>query len=206
MENPEQIGPDTKPDWFPRRLGLSGSEPTPMSPKSDNTEEFVHELTRSQGDLFYFIRALCGDPHAAADIRQAVNMILWRKRAKFRPGTSFKNWAFRIAQLEVKSYLRSRKRDRSVTFDADLLDCFAAELPATVDELPERRLALAECLKKLTQKDGELIRHHYWSAGSLEALARATDRSVGTLKARLFQLRASLRRCIQGQLDVNQTS
>ncbi len=191
----------TKPGGFPERVSLSGSPPPSMNPQGDNTEEFVHELTRCQGDLFYFIRALCGDAHAAADIRQAVNMILWRKREKFRPGTSFKNWAFRIAQLEVKSYLRGRKRDRSVAFDADLLDCFAAELPATIDELPERRRALAECLKKLTQKDSELIRHHYWSAGSLESLARATDRSVGTLKARLFQLRASLRRCIQGQLD-----
>ncbi len=176
-----------------------------MNPQEDSIEEFVHELTRSQNDLFFFIRALCGDAHAAADIRQAVNMILWRKREKFRPGTSFKNWAFRIAQLEVKSYLRQRKNSRVVTFDADLIECFAEELPATIDELPERRLALAECLKKLTPKDDELIRHHYWSGGTLANLARATERSVGTLKARLFQLRSSLRQCIRGQLRLKQT-
>lgn len=171
-----------------------------MRPEKDNTEDFVHELTSSQSDLFYFIRALCGDPHAAADIRQAVNMILWRKRDKFKPGTSFKNWSFRVAQLEVKSYLRQQKKSKLMTFDGDLLDCFAAELPDSIDELPERRRALGECLKKLTPKDDELIRHHYWSGGSLATLARATDRSVGTLKARLFQLRASLRRCIRNQL------
>lgn len=171
-----------------------------MAKEPDNTEEFVSELTRCQSDLFFFIRALCGDTHAAADIRQAVNMILWRKREKFRPGTSFKSWAFRIAQFEVKTYLRKQKNDKVVSFDADLLDCIATELPATVDELPERRLALASCLEKLTPKDTELIRHHYWSGGTLSALATATDRSVGTLKARLFQLRSSLRRCIQSQL------
>jgi RNA polymerase sigma-70 factor (ECF subfamily) len=176
-----------------------------MNPQEDSTEEFVHELTRSQNDLFFFIRALCGDAHAAADIRQAVNMILWRKREKFRPGSSFKNWAFRIAQLEVKSYLRQRKNSRVVTFDAELIECFAEELPATIDELPERRLALAECLKKLTPKDDELIRHHYWSGGTLATLARATERSVGTLKARLFQLRSSLRQCIRGQLRLKQS-
>lgn len=176
-----------------------------MNPQEDSTEEFVHELTRSQNDLFFFIRALCGDAHAAADIRQAVNMILWRKREKFRPGSSFKNWAFRIAQLEVKSYLRQRKNSRVVTFDAELLECFAEELPATIDELPERRLALAECLKKLTPKDDELIRHHYWSGSTLATLARATERSVGTLKARLFQLRGSLRQCIRGHLRLKQS-
>ncbi|WP_193213933.1 sigma-70 family RNA polymerase sigma factor [Luteolibacter marinus] len=176
-----------------------------MDSKEDSIEEFVHELTRSQNDLFYFIRALCGDAHAAADIRQAVNMILWRKREKFKPGTSFKNWAFRVAQLEVKSYLRQRKKSKLMSFDGDLLDCFASELPATIDEFPERRTALLECLKKLTPKDDELIRHHYWSGGSLATLARATERSVGTLKARLFQLRGSLRKCIRGQLNLKES-
>lgn len=168
--------------------------------KPEAFEEFVQELTNCQSDLFFFIRALCGDPHAAADIRQAVNMILWRKRAKFKPGTSFKNWAFRVAQLEVKTYLRKKSREKVVHFDADLLDSFAAEMPEVIDELPERRNALVECLDNLTPKDEELIRHHYWSSGSLVTLARATDRSVGTLKARLFQLRASLRQCIQKKL------
>lgn len=177
-----------------------------MDRNDDSLEEFVHELTRCQGDLFYFIRALCGDPHAAADIRQAVNMVLWRKREKFRSGTSFKNWAFRIAQLEVMTYLRRKKKERTVNFDADLVECFASEMPAVIDELPERRMALVECLKKLTPKDDELIRHHYWSGGSLEALARATERSVGTLKARLFQLRGNLRRCIRVQLSPGEAS
>jgi RNA polymerase sigma-70 factor (ECF subfamily) len=171
-----------------------------MSKDSESTEQFVHELTRCQSDLFFFIRALCGDSHAAADIRQAVNMILWRKREKFQIGTSFKSWAFRIAQFEVKTYLRKQRKDRAVSFDADLLNCLANELPATIDDLAERRLALATCLEKLTPKDRELIHHHYWSGGTLHALATATDRSVGTLKARLFQLRASLRRCIQAQI------
>lgn len=171
-----------------------------MPPEKDSLDEFVQELTNCQSDLFFFIRALCGDPHAAADIRQAVNVILWRKREKFRPGSSFKSWAFRIAQLEVKSYMRKARREKVMAFDEDLLDCVASELPEVIDELPERRVALSDCLSKLTPKDDELIRHHYWSSGSLEMLARATDRSVGTLKARLFQLRASLRRCIQKKL------
>jgi RNA polymerase sigma-70 factor (ECF subfamily) len=171
-----------------------------MGRDKDNTEEFVQELTLCQSDLFFFIRALCGDPQAAADIRQVVNVILWRKREKFQPGTSFKSWAFRIAQLEVKTHLRKQRKDRSMQFDPEMIECFAEELPEVLDELPERRAALAVCLKNLTRKDDELIRHRYWSGGSLERLAQATNRSVGTLKARLFQLRASLRRCIQSQL------
>ena len=172
-----------------------------MTQGSDNIDEFVQELTRYQVDLFYFIRALTGDMHAAYDIRQMVNMVLWKKREKYRPGSSFKNWAFHIAQLEVKGYLRKQRRSRVIAFDHKLLDLFATEFVEATNDLPERRQALSNCLSKVTAKDEELLRHRYWAGGSLETLARNTQRSVGTLKARLFQLRASLRRCIEAQLQ-----
>lgn len=162
----------------------------------DDVDGFVQELTSCQDDLILFIRTLCGDFHQAADIRQEVNMVLWRKRSKFTPGTSFRSWAYRIAHLEVKHSFRTGKRSRITLLDPELLDCFVEEVPAVLDELPERRLALAGCMERLTPKDSELLRHRYWSESTLEALAVATDRSVGTLKARLFQLRTALRVCI----------
>lgn len=166
----------------------------------DDVDGFVQELTGCQDDLILFIRTLCGDFSLAADIRQEVNMVLWRKRAKFTPGTSFRSWAYRIAHFEVKAYFRRSKRDRVVSLDPELLDCFVTELPALPDELPERRRALAGCMQRLTPKDQELIQHRYWSEFTLETLATRTNRSVGTLKARLFQLRTALRHCIRERL------
>lgn len=173
----------------------------PTETETENIEEFVRELTQHQVDIFYFIRSLTGDMHVAMDIRQAVNMVLWKKRDKFRPGTSFKNWAFQIAQFEVKLHRRKVRRSNKFAFDERLLDLFSQEYPAVVDELPERRQALSICLGKITPKDEQLLHHRYWSSGTLESLAEQTQRSVGTLKARLHQLRASLRRCIEGQLQ-----
>lgn len=170
------------------------------APEIDDVDGFVQELTSCQDDLILFIRTICGDFHLAADIRQEVNMVLWRKRRKFTPGTNFRSWAYRIAHLEVKNSFRQTKRRRVSSLDPELLDLFAGELSASLDELPDRRLALAGCMERLTPKDHELIRHRYWSEGSLEALATSTDRSVGTLKARLFQLRSALRLCISERL------
>lgn len=171
----------------------------PENPK--DLDDFVEELTRHQMELIYFIRTLVGDIHAAMDIRQAVNMVMWRKRSKYQSGTNFRGWAFRIAHFEVKKYLRSQRRSRTVAFDEKLLDLFAEEFEPVVDELPERRSALSRCIAKLTAKDLELLRHRYWSDQPLDLLASNTNRSVGTLKARLHQLRASLRFCIEKQLQ-----
>ncbi len=127
-------------------------------------------------------------------------MVLWRKRGKFTPGTNFRSWAYRIAHIEVKNYFRQSKRRPVTALDPELLDCFAAELPESLDELPERRQALQGCMELLTPKDHELIRHRYWTEGSLEILATSSERSIGTLKARLFQLRTALRLCISERL------
>lgn len=170
------------------------------SPEIDDVDGFVQELTRCQDDLVVFIRTLCGDFHLAADIRQEVNMVLWRKRRKFTSGTSFRNWAYRIAHLEVKAHFRQAKRKQTTAIEPELIDLFAEELPLALNDLPERRKALVGCMEHLTVKDHELIRHRYWSEGSLETLATSTGRSVGTLKARLFQLRTALRLCISERL------
>jgi RNA polymerase sigma-70 factor (ECF subfamily) len=177
-----------------------------MTHGDETIDEFVQELTRYQVDLFYFIRALTGDMHAAYDIRQSVNMVLWNKRENYQSGSSFKAWSFKIAQYEVKEYLRKQKASRIISFDQKLLELFADEFIEATDELAERRQALSTCLKKVTPKDGELLRHRYWSGASLEELAHDTKRSVGTLKARLFQLRAALRRCIDDQLQLDASS
>lgn len=166
----------------------------------DDIDGFVQELTACQDDLILFIRTICGDFHLAADIRQEVNLVLWRKRRKFTPGTSFRSWAYRIAHFEVKHAHRSGKRDRMNSLEPELLDYFAAELPEILDELPERRNALTKCMERLTPRDHELLRHRYWSQHSLESLASIRERSVGTLKARLFQLRTALRLCIAERL------
>src|SRR6478752_4764021 len=119
----------------------------------DDVDGFVQELTGCQDDLILFIRTLCGDFNLAADLRQEVNMVLWRKRDKFTPGTSFRSWAYRIAHFEVKAHFRQTKRGRVDSLDPELLDCFAAELPEAIGELPERRQALAGCMEHLTPKD-----------------------------------------------------
>ena len=169
-------------------------------PEIADVEGFVRELTGCQDDLLLFIRTLCVDFHLAADIRQEVNMVLWRKRGKFTAGTSFRSWAYRIAHFEVKASRRKSARQPVTALDPELLDCFAVELVAALDQLPERRQALVGCMERLTPKDHGLLRQRYWSGGSLEALATASGRSVGTLKARLFQLRSALRLCIRKRL------
>ena len=55
-------------------------------PTQDPTEHFIQSLTESQNRLYGYIYSLVGDHHAAADVLQECNLVLWRKFGEFREG------------------------------------------------------------------------------------------------------------------------
>ncbi len=66
-----------------------------------DSEPFVRLMTEHQGRLFAYVYSLLGNPDAANDVLQEVNVVLWRDSKEFRPGTNFKAWSFRIAHFQV---------------------------------------------------------------------------------------------------------
>lgn len=70
--------------------------------------DFVRLLTQYQPDIFVYIRSLLANPHEAADVLQDANVVLWEKREQFKPGTSFRGWAFQIAKFKVLQHIGRR--------------------------------------------------------------------------------------------------
>jgi RNA polymerase sigma-70 factor (ECF subfamily) len=167
---------------------------------ADCDDDFDGHLVAVQASLLAYLRSLTGDIHDALDLRQLVNLVLWRKRDCFRHGTDFKSWAFRVAFFEAKN---SRRKGAGVCL-IPLHDRLFESLPAGDDaqgnEHPERAMALSKCLGRVRERDMELLRHRYWSGDSLESFAARKHCSVGTLKARLHQIRAGLRQSIDAEL------
>ncbi|MDF1745393.1 MAG: sigma factor, partial [Gimesia sp.] len=47
--------------------------------QSDNTEQFVQQLTENQNRLYGYVYSLLGDHSRAEDVLQETNLVLWRK-------------------------------------------------------------------------------------------------------------------------------
>jgi RNA polymerase sigma-70 factor (ECF subfamily) len=169
------------------------------SEKADS-EEFVTELTNHQTSMLAYIRSLSPGNSGARDLLQEVNITLWQKRDSFELGTNFKAWAFQTIRYHMLNHRRRLVSHGWLIFDDDLIERMSPEFEVEPDELEERHLALRECLKRLRPQDRELLHHRYATSSSLQEYAVATNRSAGTLKAILFNLRAALKRCIERQL------
>jgi len=169
----------------------------------DTDREFVRELTLHQGSVLAYIRSLMGGCSGAQDVLQQTNLKLWEKKADFVPGTNFKAWAFAVARFEVLSQRKRLKRGGWLIFNEEVAEKLAADLEEDQTDWDEALRALEGCVGKLRPQDKDLVKVRYSSSCGLDEYAGKLQRSSGTLKARLFKIRAVLRRCVEDSILSN---
>ncbi|MEP4078387.1 sigma-70 family RNA polymerase sigma factor [Haloferula sp.] len=175
------------------------------SPPSD--PEFVTNLTEHQEILHAFLISLLPGSSEVDDILQRANLVLWEKRIRFEPGTSFKSWALSVAYWEARAWMTERKRGDWLVVD----DSLAQNLIRHIESQPERSAnasvpALKACLGKLRDSDRLLVLSHHQQEKSLAECGRIFDRSPESLSVSLVRIRAALRRCIKSLLAVEEAT
>lgn len=162
--------------------------------------EFEELLLSQQQPLLNYIKSLVQNHHEAEDVLQKTNLILWRKQGRFEAGSSFRAWAFTIARLEALNQIRRRSRDLRLLSEHDFPDAPADGPGGADDGQADTLKALRACLRRLPDRDRELLLTRYASDRTLGEYAKNLNRSPGTLKARLFKIRENLRKGIEEHL------
>ncbi|MEO0529860.1 MAG: sigma-70 family RNA polymerase sigma factor [Planctomycetota bacterium] len=161
-------------------------------------EEFVALLSDEQFRLLRYIAMLLGDFHAARNVLQETNLVLWRKASDFRPGTNFSAWARKIAYWQVKAYVRDLGRDRHVFTDELIEQLSEREEVAGADV--EKRLALRDCLKQVPGEQIELLRRRYEESLPTIQIAKLLNRTDSSVRSSLMRIRRALMKCINQRL------
>ena len=167
----------------------------------NNDQLVLIELTGNQPDLQGFVRCLMpGDP-GVDDVVQLTNLVIWKKRSNFKPGTDFRAWMFAIARLEVLAHRKRTGRKSWLVIDGTLTQRLAESMASLVRELPAGGLAAAleACMDHLDPKQRRIIDRFYFANDSLRQIAASESTSEGSIKVRLHRIRAALRRCIEQQ-------
>ena len=165
----------------------------------DRDEELVQLIATGQRRLHAFLWSLLGRPTDVDDVLQEVNVVLWRKRETFRPGSDFFAWAFEIARLQVLAH-RGRKSRRGELFDAALIAEIAEAAESESAQYNQREAALQNCLQKLPTAQRELITRRYQPGISVNRLAAELGKSAKAVSESMRRIRESLRQCIERTL------
>lgn len=180
---------------------------TPAVPTSLPDEPaFVAELTAHQGILLGYLTTLLPGESELDDILQSANLVLWEKRSKFEPGTSFKAWALAVTYWEARSWMTERKRKSWLLFDDELATAITERFTTQPDLSPSAATsALRHCLGKLKENDRLLILSHHQHDKSLDECSRIFARPTDSLKVSLCRIRAALRRCVNSEIALENT-
>jgi RNA polymerase sigma-70 factor, ECF subfamily len=165
---------------------------------SDNrrTDEFVREFTRSAQRLYAYIFTLMGHDAAADDVFQEASALAWEKFDDFRPGSDFAAWICRIARFRALSHFDAKRR-RPMPFSDAFLDTIGDDLEAMSDVLEGEMAALADCYRKLSPEDRELIDRRYVPGVDTRQVAEALGRPLSTVYRMLTRIHQELLQCIE---------
>ena len=169
-----------------------------MDQSERDEQEFVKLLVAHQSLLRAFVISLLPGAPEADDVIQSTNEVLWTKRKTFQLGTNFKAWALTTARFQVMAQQQRMKAEKRAPLDDDVLADIADRMEDTDPAELNRKLNdLNECISLLQMRDQELVLHRYWKKSGLAEYARASGRTVGSLKVALYRIRDSLRDCLE---------
>ena len=140
------------------------------------------------------------DSSLAADLTQETFVRVFSSLGGYDQARgAFGAWLSAIARNVARKYWR--RRTVTNTFDPELADAMFA-VPAEASSTPEQReemSAVADCVSRLDEQLGELIRLRYVRGMTTRGIASEAGMSESTVRSRLGEALDCIERCLQGK-------
>lgn len=175
---------------------------TPMSASEqpeDATADFVRLWTGHQAEVGRYVFAMVPRAVDAAEVLQEVSVRLWQKWSDYDTDRPFAPWAIRFAYLEVLKWRQRLAREKLV-FSNELLEQLHLRHAEQAPLVEARRMALGECLQKLSDRERHLVEARYGRHGAIKDEAKRAGISIHKLYYALEKARTQLLDCIERTL------
>jgi RNA polymerase sigma-70 factor (ECF subfamily) len=132
---------------------------------------------------------------------------IYDQRLSTRQNFFFQIPAPRIAYFKVLDFRKKQQRSR-VLFSHAMLERVAetAVEQAGALQLEERRLALNDCINKLSPRDRDLLARRFTEGATTQSTASAVGRSVDAIYKALAKIRQALFDCVTQTLAMGRSA
>lgn len=147
------------------------------------------------------IYRMCGDARVAEDASQETFIQAWTHLRSYRPGTSLRNWLYRIAVNAATDLLRKEKHILpNALEDLQLKDPQLGPEALFFEE--ERTALIQKAILSLPAASRAVLVLREYEGMSYHEIADALDIPVGTVMSRLNYGRKTLKEKLEGSLFV----
>jgi RNA polymerase sigma-70 factor (ECF subfamily) len=160
------------------------------------TAEFLRLYSAHQSRIFAYIFTLLPNWHDSEEVFQEMSVVLWRAFDRFKPGTDFRAWAFKVAFNQVLTY-RNRSKRAATLLGPEAMASIARQVNRDSTALDAQLAALAGCIEKLPPRNREILDRCYQRGARTRQVAQELGRPEGTIYKSLTRIRQWLFDCIQ---------
>jgi len=142
---------------------------------------------------------MCGDVELAEDAAQDAFIQAWLHLPSFRPGTSLRNWIYRIAVNAALDVLRREPKTPLVDLETlSMPDSIAG--PEFVLLEKERAFAVQQAILSLTEANRSVLTLREYGGLSYQEISATLNIPLGTVMSRLNYARDRLKEVLTSQL------
>ena len=167
--------------------------------KNGDLEKLAVLYQKYNRPLFAFFFKMTADAQASEDLVQAVfcKILKYRDRFSGQDG-AFAVWLFQIARnARIDHYHKNKPYQNAAEIDG--LDLKSEDDTAGGFAKAEKARQIREALNALTEVQRETLILSRFNDLTYEEIAKITDCTVGTVKARVFRAMETLRRTMRKQ-------
>ena len=156
------------------------------------------------GPIYRLCASFAPTAAEAEELTQEVYLKLWENLERYRPGSNFMAWAWRVARnLLIDAHRRGRREREAAWLDPEVLDRLpGTDNPASRAERQQRLRLVAQGLAQIDEELARLILLRDFAGLSYQEISQALDLPLGTVKSRLNRGRLELATAVQRRLDI----
>ena len=162
-------------------------------------DAFGELVRRHHPGVVNVVYRMCGDVELAEDAAQDAFIQAWLHLPSFRPGTSLRNWIYRIAVNAALDVLRREPKTPLVDLETlSMPDSVAG--PEFVLLEKERAFAVQQAILSLTEANRSVLTLREYGGLSYQEIAATLNIPLGTVMSRLNYARDRLKELLAPQL------
>ena len=173
--------------------------------RRDDRQAFAELVDRLSDHIYGLAFRMLGNEQDARDAAQDAFVKMWQSRHRWSPKGKVSTWAYRITTNLCLNRLRSRKRWRLLSVDADSeddkdsIDISAPQedIPDAAFEQQERKTQLEYAISQLPPRERAAILLRHRQGLSSKEVATILDTTVFGVDSLLFRARKRLRSSLQ---------
>jgi RNA polymerase sigma-70 factor (ECF subfamily) len=135
----------------------------------------------------------------ADDILQEAVIVMMKKYQSFDSAQRFLTWALRVAHFEVLNHVQ-KCRNHLPLFSPAVLEAIEEKAAREIQTQDARREALQACIRKLRERDQELLRLRYEVEATTSSVAEMVGRSTDAVYKALNRIHHQLLMCVRRTL------